>query len=673
MNTSTSGSRLFLSHSSHDKSFTSKLIVALREAGVEDPWYDVFDLDAATVDIAAALREGVSAADRFALVLSPASADSHWVTYEVAAAVHSDAPTLVLLYDSPDGANSYLGNPHLNDLLNGGRRKVVDFTTSFERALAELLFVIDPAIGERYDTEFTMGQILDEDDPDVAERAMAHAALFPDRFLPPLLEKLPSLRNDRRLRFRVEGAFCAIGRQAVGPLLQFLLRQLPPAEHPQLPAPDVAPADRDDEGNLRYVGNAAIDLLRHMILSGGDRVWSAQLGAEYVLTAIAGRDPALRRVIAEDLATELSEATSRIASERDHGAAAAELFDVLRLAIETFGLVGEPGEDNSFLVHQFATTALWGWQAKEAKNRLGRYVTSCLARMGTEGAMRHLSELIEDGEFAELWFGASRNENPWSNAYVDFGAGAVDQLLGMRSSVPDEFLPFLYSNLARIPNPRGLRATLEWVSEGAGREDDLAGTSLLIAVAGQPVPSAADELLAGYSSGAFDHFADGPFEDRLPGAAVVAGHNAGNRELAAEVCADLIDSDDAHLRFELAKTIPAIRAESLYETVRGWVSDDPSPLPRASAAIALSRFQILREPDPILAELTYAEADWLAPQLGVALSYFGEEAAIEPLGRGLRKTFLAFQEDAHETYAEALERIDSDDARLMRSRWHRRI
>ena len=50
-----SNPRLFLSHASVDKPFVNRLIVSLRDAGLPDPWYDVFELDGGTDDVAACL------------------------------------------------------------------------------------------------------------------------------------------------------------------------------------------------------------------------------------------------------------------------------------------------------------------------------------------------------------------------------------------------------------------------------------------------------------------------------------------------------------------------------------------------------------------------------------------------------------------------------------------
>ena len=219
-------SKLFISHSSADKTFVNRLIRELRNAGIPDPWYDTFNLDGATEDISLALTSGISAAEWFILILSPAAADSHWVTYEVKAAQQATAHTLVLLYDSPDGHLPYLSNPNLASILHGGQRKVIDFTDDFERALADLLLVVAPAVGLEHDTRLTISQIIEGEDPDRAERAISNAALSPERFLLPLLERVPDIRGDRKLQHRVKATMAAIGRPAVAPLLGLVLRQV---------------------------------------------------------------------------------------------------------------------------------------------------------------------------------------------------------------------------------------------------------------------------------------------------------------------------------------------------------------------------------------------------------------------------------------------------------------
>ncbi len=183
--------KLFISHSSLDKTFVNRVIRELHSAGITDYWYDTFQIDGATEDISRSLSRGIRLAQWFALVLSPRSAASSWVSYEVDTARKVGVRAIVLMYDSPDGHLGYLSNPHLSDFLRGGQRKVIDFTQDFDRALTELLLVIAPEIGQSRSIRLTLDQIIEQEDPDVAERAISSAALDPERFLPPLLDRVP--------------------------------------------------------------------------------------------------------------------------------------------------------------------------------------------------------------------------------------------------------------------------------------------------------------------------------------------------------------------------------------------------------------------------------------------------------------------------------------------------
>jgi len=665
---SADGQRLFLSHSGADKPFVDALVVKLREAGVPDPWYDTFEIDAATADLSQQLGDGVAAADWFALVLSPASARSHWVSFEVQAALKAGARALVLLHDSPTGFQAYLSNPHLSELLRGGQRKVLDFTRDYERAFTDMLLVTAPEIGKQHDAALTIAQIVEGDDPDVAQRAMTYAALYPERFLPLLLEQLPELRNDRKVRLRVEGALAAIGTPAIEPLLEFVFQQRRPVPGPQIPLPDVD-CDEDEDGTRRYVGSAFSAIVRHMILSGGNRVWSAQLGAEYALVALARGDGARRRTILEELQMELGRATSLIASADEALVPSDEFIDVLRIAIETVGLAASAGEVDDFLIHQFATTQLWRSQSGYVKSKLSSHVTECLSRSGSDAALRRLAEMAHDPEIVQIYFKESRSPNPWQGAFARFGVRAVDELLGMRGTVEPEVLPYLYLNLAQIRHPRGARAVLDWVVER--EQSDLMATTILLNVASTGLPEACDGLLERYQGGAFDRFR-GEFDDRLHGAAVKAARHATNRALAVDVCTRLCADDDLSVRIELARTVPAVGAHQLYDQAIAWLDDD-SPGVRAAAAISLSEHRVLKSPDKLLDEIEYAEPHELAPRLGVALSYFGHERAIDPLVDGLRASLLAYDDALHDTYASALERIGSDKAREAHTAWYRRI
>ncbi len=665
-----SNPRLFLSHASVDKPFVNRLIVSLRDAGLPDPWYDVFELDGGTDDVAACLRLGVATADWFALVLSPASAESHWVSYEVSAASEAQKSALVLLHDSTDGHLAYLANPHLADFLRGGQRKVLNFTRDFPRALADLLLVIAPDVGRAYDAALTLTQIIDDADPDVAERAMSYAALYPDRFLPPLLSRLPDLRNGRKLRLRVEGALSAIGRPALEPLLEFVFQQREPEGRKELPRPEIA-ADSVEGDTEYFLGSSVTHLMRHLILSGGNQTWAGQIGASYGLVALARRDRTLRRSVVEDLELQLAHATNVVAAESARGQVTAALLDILRIAIDTLGLAAQTGEVNDFLVYQFATSKLWDWQSDTAKDKLGSYVVDCLSRSGSDKALNYLVDMTHDSEIVDLYFRISRSPNPWNTAFAAFGTRAVDPLLSLRSTVDVVVLPIAHLNLAHIRHPSAQRAAIEW-ADAATAADDLGAVYVLDAVARTGLTSACDSLLVHYVNGGFRGVRAGLFTDKLRAAVVVAARSASDRDRATQVCAGLIDAADSSLRAELARTIPAIRAYQYYGHVTEWLAD-PSPVVRASAAVSLSEHQVLKTPERLLEDLEYAEPDVLAPQLAVALSYFGNENAVAHLAHGLRVSLQRYDDVTHEIYATALARIGSDAARQVRRAWYHRI
>ncbi len=278
-------------------------------------------------------------------------------------------------------------------------------------------------------------------------------------------DKPPDLRDDARLRFRVTAAMAAIGAPAVGPLLDFVFRQreLPP--HAQLPYPEIEVSGKDESGASYYSGSAAKAAIRHMILAGGNRAWAAQIGAKYCLVAMADKDPGVRREILQYLRDELAAATSVIASMSHKGEATEVFYDVLRIAIETMGLVASPGKLDDFLVHQFVTDDLWDWQSDEAKYKLSSYVTNALSSSASDQALDYLETMLNDPFIIKEYITGIRHPNPWNDAFVPFGVRAVDRLLGSRELMSPSMLTKIYLNLAQIRHPRGLAAALAWASQ----------------------------------------------------------------------------------------------------------------------------------------------------------------------------------------------------------------
>ena len=661
--------KIFISHSSTDKVFVNRLIRELRDAGVPDPWYDTFNLDGATENISLALTAGINTAEWFVLILSPAAAKSQWVTYEVKAAEQAGASTVVLLHDSPDGHIPYLSNPNLASILHGGQRKIIDFTNDFERALTDLLLVVTPAIGLEYDTRLTISQIIDDDDPDRAERAISSAALSSERFLLPLLERVPDMSGDRKLQYRIKAAMAALGQPAAGPLLALVLRQVELPPKAQAPPPAIAPASVDESGTALYQDDGAIAMIRHILFTGGDRKWAAQVGAGDCLAALANQDHTLRREIYRELRGALVTATNTIAEQSGTGEATYEFYDLLRIAIDTIAQVAAPGELDDFLVYQFMTNYLWGWQSEHAKYKLGYYVIKALSTSGSDEALDYLKQILIDPEFIREY--RSQGYHPVERAFVPFGPRAADHLLKLQESANESMLTAIYLNLAQIRHRHGLAAALKWTAKEA--DDHLDASKILLHVAKTGHPAVCDKLLTYYMKGAFSRFADGPFSDELDEAAVIAARNAEDQAVAARVCRTLADTDDVGLQAELSRTIPAIGAYKLYDVVLEFFADSPNDKVRATAAVSLSEHKILKTPKGINEELKYGPRGEWAPLFAVALSYFDQPEAVAPLVRGLNASFLEEKAALHELYATALARIDSDAAREAHRKWYQRI
>lgn len=162
---------------------------------------------------------------------------------------------------------------------------------------------------------------------------------------------------------------------------------------------------------------------------------AAQVGAEYCLVAMADKDPDLRREISQYLRDQLAAATSIITSMSDKGEATEEFYDVLRIAIETMGLVTAPGKLDDFLVHQFVTDDPWDWQSDDAKHMLSRYVIRALSSSVSDKALDYLEAMLNDPFIVHDYFTGIRSPNPWDDAFVPFGSRAVDRLLGFRESM----------------------------------------------------------------------------------------------------------------------------------------------------------------------------------------------------------------------------------------------
>ena len=313
-------------------------------------------------------------------------------------------------------------------------------------------------------------------------------------------------------------------------------------------------------------------MIRHIILTGGDREWAAQVGAEYCLVALANQDLTLRRVIYSELRNALVAATTTIAEKSGTGEATYEFYDMLRITIDTMAQVAAPGELDDFLVYQFVTTELWDWQSEHAKHKLGYYVIKALSASGSDEALDYLKQILVDPEVVSDY--RSQGYYPIERAFVPFGARAVDHLLEFRKSADDSVLTAIYLNLAQIQHPRGLGAALKWAADEEQNSFETDNVLLYLAETGLPV--VCDKFLAHYMKGTFARFTNEYMGGQIDKAAVIAARNAGDQAAAARVCRSLVGSDDVVLQAELARTIPAIGAYKLYDVVLEYFRESPS-------------------------------------------------------------------------------------------------
>ena len=662
--------KIFISHSSQDKPFVHKLIGALREAGLNDPWFDAFEIDAATQDILQSLLEGIKNSEYFLIVLSPSVASSHWVTFEIQKALELNKPVLAILHNSPDGYIQFLSNPFFNELLSGGRHKVINFTGQFEQGLINILLVLAPDVGRRRQIAQTLTQILEDKDPDIAEQAMSSASLRAEDYLVPLLEKLPDLRDSRFLRYRIERTFCYMGEKAIEALMEYLLLdKMQPKTNIHSPA---VPWSTHDDGWSTLTGNAVIDWIRYTILSGGNRAWSAQLGAEYCLVALAKENRSCRARILDRLREELMNNTSLIVSYRDSHTFNDDFYDRLRLTIETLGLIGPDGFDNcAFLVYQYGTSHLWRNQADEAKYKLWSYIVECLSRIGSQEALRYLLDLANDKELTP----ENVHPNPWRDCFVPFGNLAVDELLAQMARFSPEFRPTVLLNLAQLPNPRAQKAVLDRLVNPDVAADKTLATSLALNVAECGEKDACKELLNLYKA---QNLLPSLREDQNFGryvtrAVALASQHVDDQDLAQEVCGSLRETNDLQTRFWLFKAIEERRLYRLYDILFDGLKNGTNGVIRGGAAISLARLELVKNGDEFSERLAYAEKDTEVPYLSVALSYLNDPRAIPGLVHGLQYSFREYREMEYKIYAEALKRITTPEAEQAYAKWVNRI
>lgn len=656
--------KLFISHASVDKAFVNQLVARLRDDHI-DVWYDTFDVNAMTADLHERFRAGVADAEFFAIVLTPRSQASQWVSYEANTAMDQNKPILAVVADAPSGYYDFLRNPHVNDLLRGGRRVVVDFTTDFERGLDDLLAVLDPEVGRKRVVERNLRVILEAEDPDAAETAMTEAGLYPHDYLPRLTSMLPALRDNAKTSYRVERAMTYLGEPAIDSSFAFLLRQV---DIPSVPIPTEIPHTRGDDEVTVFKGDAFSDVLRHVILTGGNRAWAAQIGAQRCLLAAGRRDPLVRADIQQRLHAVLKELLQIVTVSKHDGKFTDAFFDAARLSIETLGLL-EDGRavTDPWLIEQFVTTTLWGKdQALSAKDKLTSYAVECLARLGSRDALTRLLSLADDAQIHELYFSdITRGNNPWESCFAKFGNEAVDSLLPWITEERNSFRRVALLNLASISNLRGLRAVMDAIVNPRADEtpNDLA--KIALRAAGRGIPEICDRIIREFNAGAVDQ---AEFEK----AAALAAKRATDKSVVADLCVRLASSTDLWTTWYVVDAVATQQIYSCYEWLHVARRDGRIPALRGKAAIALAEVRSIDAPQ-LKAQLAGAESATERPYVSVALAELGDAGAIEGLVEGLKSSFLQPNDLEHELFAESLLRLNTDAAKEARRKWYRRV
>jgi hypothetical protein len=129
---------LFLSYANEDRGFVERLATDLSDRGLA-VWWDQPEIQAGG-SIVASIELGLARSRRFAVVFSPDSRQSRWVTSETEAAIaleneRQESLVIPLLYRDCE----------IPVLLK--HRKRIDFTGSYERGMEELLGQLRPGAG----------------------------------------------------------------------------------------------------------------------------------------------------------------------------------------------------------------------------------------------------------------------------------------------------------------------------------------------------------------------------------------------------------------------------------------------------------------------------------------------------------------------------------------------
>lgn len=670
----TSTNKMFICHSSEDKAFVNSLLRRLNDFGITNTWYDHFEVTPETSDFYASIESGIQASEYFVLVLSPQSQDNQWVAYEIQTALSLQKPVLAVVHEAPGGFTQFLANPHMNAILRGGHHKLIDFTKDFEEALVQLLLVVAPDIGKRSHVEFTLRRMLHDEDPDKADRSMSLASLDSETYLPLVLKHLPELRDNRRLRQRIERSVALLGPVSIDPLFQFLMRdsEPPPGETAW---PNIQPTAVDPQSGVSaYSGHRALDYLRHIILTGGDRGWSAQLGAEYCLEALARDNLDCRTRILARLKTELVADVTFIASARDTHEFKDPYFDRLRYMIELAGLIGDPNFVDPFLIRQFASSNLWGDHRITAKDKLLSYVVTCLSRLQSVKSLEYLLDLSHDKDVSALYFEHERRPNPWFTCFVPFGNLAVDKLMAEQRKASQQFQRFILFNLSAIANPRSAQYVYSQLSSIHEEPALFDVPSLLANLARSGIPEICAEIVKQYLDEDVQTFICSPRQDeaQVEEAIAVATKHLRDHRIVLQACRRLCDTEWEHTKFALIDAIEHGAVSELYAVLQQYMDDAKAPAVRGRAAIALTRIGRIGN-EQLVDKLKYAENDIERPYLGVALAYLNDPSAIPALVSGLQHTFLNDRAQEHELYASALRGMSSPEATSALNKWHMRI
>lgn len=659
----------FISHSSLDKVFVNRLISHLKDNGVNSLWYDYFDMSPTVSDINEKLKTGIKESDYFIIIISSSIESSQWVSYEIQHAIVQSKEVIAILIDSIDELYSLLRNPHINDLLKGGRHKIIDFKKDFDQGFNDLLIALTPNVGRSRLAEATVNRIIEAEDPDDAELFMSIAGLDPDLHLPLLLKHLPELRNDRKLKHRVSKALTYFREKAIDPVFAYLTLQTETPK-PSLPKPDLPFSYDVNSGQSVFLGVAATDYIRYIILSGGNIAWSAQLGAQSCLVALAAADVKLYSIIFKKLETYLNEAIIVISSNKN-SYIEDNLFDVLRLTIETVGLIGENKPVDAFFIHEFSTTNLWDSNSYLAKDKLSSYVVECLSRIKSLQALKYLLMMSNDEEIEELYIGASRHPNPWKNCFASFGAGAVDDLIKQFNGSSDDFKGLILSNLAQIPVPRAQSFVLNAMRPRLSCIDDILLSDALESLASTGLPNTCTEILKLYHEEQITP-SNSAFQNSINIAVAEASVNANDKTLVENVFNKLSLIRNDHVQWYLIKAVVAQKMYRCYPYIQDLLDQGESGSVRAGAAIALSELKLI-EAEEIINRLGYAERDIEHPYLSVALAKMGDTRAIPGLIHGLKHSFTHYNDKAHKWYAQALRIINHPDAEKAYKKWYLRI